>query len=56
VGKRRDRVDKAAAELGYNALRPGQREAVEALLGGHDTLAVMPTGSGKSASTRPPGS
>lgn len=49
VGKRRDRIDKAAAELGYAELRPGQREAVEALLAGHDTLAVMPTGSGKSA-------
>jgi ATP-dependent DNA helicase RecQ len=49
VGKRRDRIDKAAAELGYDMLRPGQREAVQALLAGHDTLAVMPTGSGKSA-------
>jgi ATP-dependent DNA helicase RecQ len=35
--------------FGYEKLRPGQREAVEALLAGHDTLAVMPTGLGKSA-------
>jgi ATP-dependent DNA helicase RecQ len=33
----------------YESLRPGQQEAVEAVLNGHDTLVVMPTGSGKSA-------
>lgn len=35
--------------LGVDGLRPGQREAVAAVLAGRDTLAVMPTGSGKSA-------
>jgi ATP-dependent DNA helicase RecQ len=35
--------------LGYERLHPGQEEAVRAVLGGRDTLAVMPTGSGKSA-------
>ncbi len=35
--------------LGYDDLRPGQREAIDAVMAGHDTLAVMPTGSGKSA-------
>lgn len=35
--------------LGYEALRPGQEEAVRAVLAGRDTLAVLPTGSGKSA-------
>src|SRR3954452_18952301 len=44
-----DRIDRALARLGYDAFRPGQREAVAALLDGHDVLAVMPTGSGKSA-------
>jgi ATP-dependent DNA helicase RecQ len=39
----------AAERLGFASLRPGQAEAVEAVLGGRDTLAVMPTGSGKSA-------
>jgi ATP-dependent DNA helicase RecQ len=39
----------ARAGLGYDSLRPGQEEAVAALLDGRDTLAVMPTGSGKSA-------
>jgi ATP-dependent DNA helicase RecQ len=39
----------ARSALGFRRLRPGQREAVEALLDGRDVLAVMPTGSGKSA-------
>jgi ATP-dependent DNA helicase RecQ len=39
----------AREELGLKRLRPGQRDAVEALLDGHDTLALLPTGAGKSA-------
>ena len=39
----------ARSALGFRRLRPGQREAVRALLDGRDVLAVMPTGSGKSA-------
>src|SRR4051795_9514542 len=35
--------------MGFEALRPGQREAIESVLAGRDTLAVMSTGSGKSA-------
>ena len=35
--------------FGWEGLRPGQVEAVEAVLGGADVLAVMPTGYGKSA-------
>jgi ATP-dependent DNA helicase RecQ len=35
--------------LGHPSLQPGQEESVEALLQGRDVLAVMPTGSGKSA-------
>jgi ATP-dependent DNA helicase RecQ len=43
-------VDSAVQEkLGYEQLRPGQEEAITAVLRGHDTLTVMPTGSGKSA-------
>ncbi|QBD83355.1 RecQ family ATP-dependent DNA helicase [Ktedonosporobacter rubrisoli] len=34
--------------FGYEQLRPGQEAAIQALLEGHDTLAIMPTGSGKS--------
>ncbi len=45
-------VDIAAAAkklLGFKSLRPGQREAIQSLLEGRDTLLVQPTGSGKSA-------
>jgi ATP-dependent DNA helicase RecQ len=35
--------------LGFKSLRQGQREAIQSLLEGHDTLLVQPTGSGKSA-------
>src|ERR1700742_2699895 len=45
-------VDIAAAAqklLGFKSLRPGQREAIQSLLEGNDTLLVQPTGSGKSA-------
>jgi ATP-dependent DNA helicase RecQ len=35
--------------FGFEELRPGQREAIEAVVAGHDTLVVMSTGSGKSA-------
>ncbi len=34
--------------FGYAEFRPGQREAIDAVLSGRDVLAVMPTGSGKS--------
>src|SRR4051812_36466642 len=41
-----DRI--AEAVLGF-ALRPAQRRAAESVTAGRDTLAVLPTGSGKSA-------
>ena len=34
--------------FGFEEFRPGQEAAIEALLAGRNTLAVMPTGSGKS--------
>ena len=34
--------------FGHSQFRPGQQRIVEAVLGGDDVLAVMPTGSGKS--------
>ena len=34
--------------FGHDAFRPGQREIVEAVAAGRDTLAIMPTGGGKS--------
>ena len=43
-------IARAARELlGFEHLRPGQEDAVRAVLAGRDTLAVLPTGSGKSA-------
>ena len=45
-----DRLHRTATRaFGWSGLRPGQREAVTAVLDGRDTLVVMPTGSGKSA-------
>ena len=39
----------ARERFGFDDLRPGQEEAIRAVLEGRDTLAVLPTGSGKSA-------
>jgi ATP-dependent DNA helicase RecQ len=39
----------ARDRLGFDRLRPGQLRAAEALAGGRDVLAVLPTGGGKSA-------
>lgn len=36
--------------FGFDAFRPGQLDAIQRLLEGKDTLAVLPTGAGKSAS------
>jgi ATP-dependent DNA helicase RecQ len=44
------RIERAAREVfGFGELRPGQAEAVQSVLDGRDTLAVMSTGYGKSA-------
>lgn len=34
--------------FGHGAFRPGQERAVESILGGRDTLVILPTGGGKS--------
>ncbi|HEX7166173.1 MAG TPA: RecQ family ATP-dependent DNA helicase [Acidimicrobiales bacterium] len=39
----------ARDRFGFPGFRPGQADAIEAVLSGRDTLAVLPTGSGKSA-------
>ncbi|HEU4657878.1 MAG TPA: ATP-dependent DNA helicase RecQ [Capillimicrobium sp.] len=45
-----DRIEQTARErFGFEALRPGQREAISAVLAGRDTVAIMSTGSGKTA-------
>ncbi len=44
------RIEKIARErFDYESLRPGQKEAIESVVAGRDTLVVMPTGAGKSA-------
>jgi ATP-dependent DNA helicase RecQ len=44
----RDKYTILKDTFGYTQFRPGQEEVIDALLAGRDTLAVMPTGSGKS--------
>ena len=47
---RKSRIEKIAqSQFGYEQFRPGQQAAIQSIVEGHDTLAVMPTGSGKSA-------
>ena len=41
-------IDALRRVWGYDAFRPGQAEAVAAVLDGRDVLAVLPTGGGKS--------
>ncbi|HEX5820124.1 MAG TPA: RecQ family ATP-dependent DNA helicase [Gemmatimonadales bacterium] len=40
--------DLLAAHFGYSDFRPGQSDVVTAILAGRDTLAILPTGGGKS--------
>jgi ATP-dependent DNA helicase RecQ len=50
VASHEARIGRVAREaLGFEALRPGQGEAIASVLDGRDTLAVLSTGSGKSA-------
>ena len=43
-----DKHDILSRYFGYGSFRPGQEQAIDAILGGSDVLAVMPTGAGKS--------
>jgi len=42
-------LDVVRGVFGHPGLRPGQREAIEAVLAGRDALVVLPTGAGKSS-------
>ena len=41
--------------FGFRALREGQEEVIRSILAGQDTLAIMPTGAGKSLCYQLPG-
>ncbi len=43
-----DSLDALHQHFGFDAFRPGQRDAVDAAVSGRDVLVVMPTGAGKS--------
>ena len=43
-----DLILELRSHFGFKDFRPGQAEAIQSLLGGRNTLVVMPTGSGKS--------
>ncbi|MFL6354672.1 MAG: RecQ family ATP-dependent DNA helicase [Bryobacteraceae bacterium] len=47
--QKNDILSIAQKNFGFDSLRPGQEDAIRALLAGRDTLVVQPTGSGKSA-------
>nr|WP_269205112.1 ATP-dependent DNA helicase RecQ [Motilibacter aurantiacus] len=50
-----DRVRETARDVfGWEELRPGQAEAISAVMNGRDALVVMPTGAGKSATYQLP--
>ncbi|WP_032791169.1 DEAD/DEAH box helicase, partial [Lacticaseibacillus paracasei] len=34
--------------FGFQEFRPGQKALIQSVLDGHDTLGILPTGSGKS--------
>ena len=43
-----DKYEILKSQFGYESFRPGQEAAIDAILSSRDTLAVMPTGAGKS--------
>ena len=48
VGMQDATADVLRERFGFEQFRPGQREIVDATMGGRDALGIMPTGAGKS--------
>jgi ATP-dependent DNA helicase RecQ len=47
-------LDVLRSVFGYESFRPGQVEVIEAVMAGHDCIAIMPTGAGKSLTFQVP--
>lgn len=51
----KDIQDILKVTFGLEDFRPGQREVIESVISGQDTLVFMPTGGGKSLTYQLPG-
>jgi len=47
-GRRLDYLNHLKLNFGFSTFRPGQEEAIRSIVSGQDTLAILPTGAGKS--------
>lgn len=48
IDKKKQLLELLKIHFGYESFRPGQEKAIDAIISGRDTVAVLPTGAGKS--------